>query len=150
MSAGELDAAAVLAELDQVRAAAVSAGLHIVAVSELLESAVGGSEHPLIVRAFADLGDATVAVEAATRALDEARAALSAGDDVMTRPECPGCVGRGTGTVCVACGGEIPELWRRSDESPSEYREDCRRCVAGSRHSHGDGVERIERGENEG
>lgn len=62
-------------------------------------------------------------------------------DNVNFAPagECPGCVGRGTGTVCYACGLPIPLPWRRTEESPSDYRPDCAGCRAGRVHHHGDG-----------
>jgi hypothetical protein len=33
---------------------------------------------------------------------------------------CPGCVGRGTGTRCCRCGGDIPEALRRKPGDRSE------------------------------
>jgi hypothetical protein len=49
---------------------------------------------------------------------------------------CPGCVGRGTGTRCFVCGGDIPADRQRGTESRSEWSADCSDCVAGRRHTH--------------
>lgn len=55
----------------------------------------------------------------------------------MTTTTCPGCVGRGTGTVCAMCGGTIPpEMWRTRQDSASEYRPACADCRAGRTHTH--------------
>lgn len=36
------------------------------------------------------------------------------------KDECPGCVGRGTGTGCCMCGRPIPKHLRRKPGDPSE------------------------------
>lgn len=50
--------------------------------------------------------------------------------------ECPGCIGRGTGRTCSMCSGVIPVGKRRTKDSPSEVRQDCRDCQRGARHTH--------------
>lgn len=56
------------------------------------------------------------------------------------RPEgmhdCPGCVGRGLGTVCSMCSGWVPRQLRRTENSPSEVRRDCPDCQRGAQHTH--------------
>lgn len=53
---------------------------------------------------------------------------------------CPGCVGRGAGTVCCVCGAPIPAALRLRPDGPPEARADCLDCVAGRRHVHTPGA----------
>lgn len=54
----------------------------------------------------------------------------------MTTTTCPGCVGRGTGTHCCMCDGEIPAHLRRTAQSPSEVQQSCHGCRTGTAHTH--------------
>jgi hypothetical protein len=49
---------------------------------------------------------------------------------------CQGCVGRGIGQRCSMCGGTVPVALRRTRESSSEIRADCRDCTEGRIHTH--------------
>lgn len=51
-------------------------------------------------------------------------------------PNCPGCVGRGTGTRCRVCQRPIPVGRRRAPGSLSELRIDCALCHAVVPHVH--------------
>jgi hypothetical protein len=50
--------------------------------------------------------------------------------------DCPGHVGRGLGAECSICGGWVPLELRRTEDSPSEIRRDCRGCQRGTPHTH--------------
>ncbi len=50
--------------------------------------------------------------------------------------DCPGCVGRGTGSRCCMCGRPIPEHLRRQPTDADEYSPACPNCAAGKIHAH--------------
>lgn len=92
---------------------------------ELTTSPGGGDEHDKFIKAAVRV----------LSACDVSYAWQRTGGD-WNYSQCPGCVGRGTGGLCCACGGSIPAALRRTKDSPEEYDRACPGCRAGRRHAH--------------